>query len=222
MHAGRPCRARRDESHRSSRRAQQTLSSSSFETGPRVAVVPSASTTSTAMHVIDGLAVAQRTSAGRIVADHSADRGPVAGRDIRAEHQAQRLQMGIELVEYDARLDAHGHRIAVDDPDPVQVLGKVDDDRRADRLAREAGGRARGTIGTCSSGGDRDRGDDVLRGAGNDDSQRLDLVETGVGRVEPRIPASKWTSARDSRLETLRQVVKDRGRGVGRRRHGVG
>ena len=104
-----------------SRRARRSA------TGPSVAGVPSARTTSTRPDVIDGLAVAERPGAGRVVADHPADRGPVAGRDVGPEHQAQRLQVGVELVEHDARLDPDGHRVAIDDADPVQVLREIKD-----------------------------------------------------------------------------------------------
>ena len=165
-----------------------------------MAVVPSASTTSSGVNMIDGLAVPERASTRRIVADHPADRGPIAGRDVRAEHQTQWLQVRIELVEYDARLDAHRHRVTVHDANPIQVFGKIDDDRRADRLAGEAGGCPPRNDRHVLFRGDRHGRDDVLGGPGHDDAQRLDLVETGVGRVQATRPGSKWTSARDSRL----------------------
>ena len=66
----------------------QIASSSSAGTGPSVAAVPSASTTSSDADMVDRLAVAERASAGRVVADHSADRGPIAGRDVRARTSA--------------------------------------------------------------------------------------------------------------------------------------
>ena len=136
-------------------------------------------------HVLDRLAVAERPCPRRVVADHPADRRPVAGRDVRAEHQPQRLQVGVELVEHDARLDPHRHRALVDDADPVQVLRKVDHDPRRDRLPREARGPSPRHDGHALLGRDPHRRDHVLDRPGHHHAHRLDLVQAGVGRVQP-------------------------------------
>ncbi len=140
------------------------------------------------VHMIDRLPIAQRARAGRIVADHPADRRPVARRDIRGEHQPERLQMRIELVEDDARLDPHRHGVAVNNSNPVQVLGEVNNDTRADGLPRKAGGGASRNDRHALVRGDRDGGDNVLCRSGHDHAERLDLIETGVGRIQAAHP----------------------------------
>ena len=139
--------------------------------------------------VIDRLAVPERPGARRVVADHPAERRPVARRDVGPEHQPERLQVRIELIEHDPRLDPHGHRVAIDDADPVHVLGEVDHDGRPDRLPGEARGRPSREDRHPLLGGDPDDRDDVLGRPRHDHAQGLDLVQARVGGVQPARPA---------------------------------
>ena len=165
--------------------SRQISASSSFESGPELCRRAVGQHDLDGPHVIDRLAVAERPGTRRVVADHAADRGPVAGRDVRPEHQPQRLEVGVELVEHDARLDPHRHRIAIDDADPVKILREVDDDPRPDGLAREAGGPAPRHDRHALLGRDPHRRDHILDRPGHDHAHRLDLVQAGVGRVKP-------------------------------------
>ena len=135
--------------------------------------------------VIDRLAVPQRPRAGRVVADHPADRGAVAGGDVRPEHQSQRLEVRVEPVEHDPRLDPDGHPVAIDDADPVQVLRKIEHDGRPDGLPRQARGGPARQHRDPLLGRDPDGRHHVGGGARHDHAQRLDLVQACVGGVEP-------------------------------------
>ena len=74
-------------------------------------------------HVVDGHAVAHAAAAGRVVADHPADRGAVAGRGVRAEHQAVRAGGAVEVVLHDAGVDESGAGLGVDAVDAVACAG---------------------------------------------------------------------------------------------------
>ena len=56
-------------------------------------------------HVIDRLAVQHRPRAAGVVADHAADGGAARRGDVRREAQPVLLQLRVQLVEHDARLD---------------------------------------------------------------------------------------------------------------------
>ncbi len=131
--------------------------------------------------MIDRLAVAQRASARGVVADHASQSRPVAGRNVRPEHQAERLEMGVELVQDDTRFDTHGHRIAIDDPDPVEVLREIDNDCGADRLTGETRGGSSRQDRDAFLRRDRHGRDDVAFRPGHDDAEGFDLIEAGVG-----------------------------------------
>ena len=150
--------------------------------------------------VVDGLAVAERPGAGRVVADHPAERRPVARRDVGAEHQAERLEVGVELVEHDPRLDPDGHR----GRDRRRRSGSGTWRSRS----RSAGptvcperlvAAPRGRIGTPSSAAIRTAATTSSTVLRHDDAQRLDLVEAGVGGVEPRDARGRSGPRRGSR-----------------------
>src|SRR5262249_31035429 len=67
----------------------------------------------------------------------------------------------------------------------AEVLTTIQDDAGADGLAGEAGAAAAGGEGHLHLGGDLDRGAHVLDGARDDHAERLDLVDAGVGAVQP-------------------------------------
>ena len=135
--------------------------------------------------MVDGLAVDDGARAGGVVADHAAEVGPAGGGDVGAELQAVRRQAPVELVENDAGLHADRAAGRVDVEDRVQVLAAIDDDAGADRLARQAGAAAAGDDRDVASRRRSARADDVLGGLRHDDAERLDLVDAGVGAVEP-------------------------------------
>ena len=134
--------------------------------------------------MIDGLAVQHRSRAARVVRDHAADGRAARGGDVGREAQAVRLQLRVQLVEHDARLDARPALGDVHLEDAVEVLRGVDDEAGADRLAglRRAAAARRDRDAVAA--GDLDRPDDVLARARDDDAERLDLIDAGVGGIE--------------------------------------
>ena len=85
--------------------------------------------------VVHHVAVADRAAAAGIVAGHAAQGALRRGRDVDRIPEAVRLQPGIELVEHDARLDRDLGAVLVEAHDLAQVLGDIDDQRLAHRLA---------------------------------------------------------------------------------------
>ena len=94
------------------------------------------------------------------------------------------LQLRVQLVEHDARLDARPALGGVHLEDAVEVLRGVELEAGADRLPglRRAAA-ARGDRDTVAT-GDLDRADHVVPRARDDDAERLDLIDAGVGGVE--------------------------------------
>jgi hypothetical protein len=134
--------------------------------------------------VVDRLAVDDGARAGRVVADHPAEVGAAGRRDVGAELQAVPRQGAVEGVQDHAGLDARGPADGVDGQDGVEVLAAVEDDAGADGLARQAGTPAARGDRHAHLAGDLDRGDEVVGRARDDDAERLDLVDAGVGAVE--------------------------------------
>ncbi len=122
-------------------------------------------------------AVAYRARAARVVARHAADRRPARSRYIDWEPLTRCLDLPVELIHHDAGLDDDFTGIKIGLDDAVQVLGEVDDQRAADRLAglrRPAAARQNGHPFLPRN---RQRGCNIIHPLGHDDADGLDLVE---------------------------------------------
>ncbi len=134
--------------------------------------------------MVDGLAVDDGAGTGRVVAHHAAEVGPAGGGYFRPEKEVVRGEGAVECVEDDAGLDAGRAAGGVNIEDLVKVLAAIEDDAGADRLTRQARSSAARRDRHVHLGGDLHGGDDVLGGLRDDDAERLDLVDAGVGAVE--------------------------------------
>ena len=129
---------------------------SPFTTTPRVRAqsrhAPVVEHDGHAQHVVLRRAVPQRVRARGVRADVPADRAEIAARGIRSEpepHPARRLlHAGVD----GARLHPHRPPIRVDVHHPVHVRGEIQDDPRAQSLAREAGPSSPGRDGHACGG----------------------------------------------------------------------
>src|SRR5262249_14954014 len=119
-----------------------------------------------------------------VVADHAAEVGPAGGGDIGTELQAVDRECAVQLVEHQAGLHAGGEPLRIDAEELVEILAAVDDDAGADGLARETGAAAARRDRHVHFKGDLDGGMEILKSTRNDDAERLDLVDAGVGAVE--------------------------------------
>ena len=135
-------------------------------------------------HMVDRHAVPHRLAASRVVADHPAERGPVPGGGIRAEHQAVPRARQVQLFLHHPGLHLCHAPLGVDLDDPVHVPRQVHHDRMPDRLAGQAGpGAPRQHRDAELGGGGHDRGH-VGRVTGKDHPDWLDRVHAGVAREE--------------------------------------
>ena len=135
-------------------------------------------------HVIDGLAVAHRPRAARVVRDHPADGGAAGRGDVGREPQAVGRELRVQLVEHDARLHARPALLDVHFEDPVEVLRGVDLQSGPDCLAGLRRAAAAGGDGAAVGAGALQRGQYVLARADDGHPERLDLVDAGVGGVQ--------------------------------------
>ncbi len=135
-------------------------------------------------HVVDRHAVAHRMTAGRVVADHSADRGPVRRRGVGAEQQPAGGGGHVQLLLHDAWLNPGGSGFGVDVKDPVHMPGEVHHDGGTDGLPGQARPGPPGQHRHPGRRRDADHGRHIGRVARKHDSDRLDRVHAGIPRIQ--------------------------------------
>ena len=134
-------------------------------------------------HVVAHGAVTQRAAATGIVAGHAADGGAGRGGDVDREPEPVRLELAVQLVEHDARLDHAAARLDVEVPQAGEVLRAVDHQPIVDGLAALRGAAAARGDGNAALGGQGECAQRVLGGARHDHAGRHHLVVRGVGGV---------------------------------------
>ena len=95
-------------------------------------------------HMVTGFAVQHRTLPTGVGVDHAADRGAVAGGQLRGEKQAIGFERGIELILDHPCLNAYPALVRIDLQNAVHVLGHIDDQAVGQRLTIGAGAAATG------------------------------------------------------------------------------
>ena len=93
-------------------------------------------------------------------------------------------QVGIELILHHSWFYSHIAFFGVELQNPIQVLGEVQMDRMPNGLARQAGSATSRQDREAVSSGQLDRREGVLRVPGDDDSDRLNLIDTGIRAVK--------------------------------------
>ena len=93
------------------------------------------------------------------------------------------LELPVEVVEHDARLDHARAVLDVERDDAVEVFGEVDDDAVIDGLAALRGAAAARRDDPPVVAGDRQRPQRLVHGPGNHDPGGHDLIERGVGGI---------------------------------------
>jgi len=106
------------------------------------------------------------------------------GGDVDRVPQAVRPEPRVQGVEHDARLHRDLGAVLVEADDLAQVLRHVEDQRLAHRLAALRGAGAARQDRRAGVARDVERGREVGLVARDDDADRLDLVDGGVGGVE--------------------------------------
>ena len=155
--------------------------------------------------------------AGGVVGDHAADGGAAGGGNVGREAQAQWRQLRVQLIQHDARLDAHPALFRVHFEHAVEVFRDVDlqaGRRSPARLRRAAA--AQGDR-TAEAPADLERAQNVLAMPGDHHAQRLDLVDAGVGGIERAGDGVEADLAFDGAFELAPQSVS-----VDRARIGLG
>ena len=114
--------------------------------------------------------------------------------------------MGIELVEDDARLDAHGAALGIEGEHAIEVAADVDDERLADglpALRRAAAARQDGHAGLRREVQDRRH---IVQAFRANDAQRHDLVDRRVRGVAPPAEGIKHHLALQGRFQAALQT----------------
>ena len=135
-------------------------------------------------HVVDGLAVADGSRTARVVRDHPADSGAARRRNVGRKAEAVRGQLRVQLVEDNARFNAHPAFVDVHLEQSVEVARRVDLQTGADRLPRLRRAAAARRNRDAMRAGAGDGGQHVVARPDDGDAERRDLVDAGVGGVE--------------------------------------
>jgi hypothetical protein len=129
-------------------------------------------------------AVDDGVGAAGVVADHAADHRAIGGGSFRREEEAVRLEVEVELVADDTRLDANAALRRVGREHAVQVAPEVHHDAAAHDLAGEGGAGGARDEADAAPVGEGDQLADVRLGFRQGDGDRQLLIFGGVGRVE--------------------------------------
>ncbi len=134
--------------------------------------------------MIQGFAVGERMGAGRIVADHAADGGAVGGRSVGAELQPHAAHVSVELILNQPRLDAAPELFVIHLQYALHILGKVEHDGMADRLAGKRRPAAARQHRYAELVGDLDHRLHIAFMARHHHAHGLDLIDRRVGGVK--------------------------------------
>ena len=165
-------------------------------------------------HVVDGFSVKHAAGAGGIVGHHAADGGAAGGGDIGGETQAVGRELRVQFVEDDAGLDARPALLGVHFENAVVVFRNIDADAFADGLAGLRGAAAAHRDGAAKAATDFEDGKDVFARFWNDDAERFDLINAGVGGIERAGNLVEADFALDALRKLALQLLGRRGVGV--------
>ena len=165
-------------------------------------------------HVIDHLAVDDGTSAAGVVADHPAQRRPVAGGGVGSQPQAEARRRGVEVILHDTGLHPSQTAVGIDLQDPVHVLGAVQHDGAADRLPGQARPATARQHRNARVRAQAQRGGNIVSVARQNHADGQDLVDAGVRAVEDAGEVVEPHRAAHGRAQVG-------GQGFGRRRHAL-
>src|SRR6185369_7151274 len=126
---------------------------------------------------------AKRSSAARIVAGHAADGGPGRGGNVDWKPKAMLLELTVEVIEHDPRLDYAAVVCDIKRDHAVQMLRQIDDDAVIDRLTALRGAAAPRRDYLPDVAADRQGPQRLVHSPGNNNSRRHDLIKRGIGRI---------------------------------------
>ncbi len=158
--------------------------------------------------VVDRLPIFDRPRSAGVIAHHPAQGGAVAGRNIRREPEAVRLELLVQLVKHHARLHPRGVGGGVDGEHAVQVRRVVHHHAGGGGLTREAGACTPREQRHPPLSADRDDGRHVFGVSWNHYAGGDHLVDAGVRRIEQPRGVVEANVPPDARPELSRQFGK--------------
>ena len=135
--------------------------------------------------VVNRLPVLHRARAGRVVADHAAERRPARRRHVRPEQEVVRGEALVQVVQNHARLHARRAAGHIHLQHLIQILGTVDDQPRPNGLPGETGPAAARHDGRPRLQRDLNRGGQGFDRARDDHAGRHHLIDARVRGVQP-------------------------------------
>ena len=131
--------------------------------------------------MIDCFSVQNRPGARGVIAHHAANRRAVCCRDIGRKPQSEGLQLGIQLRQDHARFDARPPVFLVYFENAIQILGRVNLQTLANRLPGLRCAAAAYCEWAPQSVAGPDNFDNIVARFRNDNAERFNLINTGIG-----------------------------------------
>src|SRR5205807_24299 len=122
--------------------------------------------------------------ARRIVCDHAADGRSGTSRNVRPKTKSMRPQKGVQLVQDDARANPNDSLLDIEIADLAVVSREIDDQAVADRVSDQACAGPAWSDRDIVPGGGFDHGTCLFGRARKSHTERLDLIDRGVGCVK--------------------------------------
>lgn len=134
--------------------------------------------------VVYRLAVDERPGTGGVVPDHAAEARPTARSRLGTVSESVSLETGVQRILNNTRLDSDPVLFCTDLEDLIHIFRKVDMDGLANRLAGQRCSTAAREKRYTFPGGKSHRFFDIPAVLGNDNTDGINLINTGVRRVE--------------------------------------
>jgi hypothetical protein len=144
---------------------------------------------------------------GGVVRDDAPHRRPIRAGGIGTELKAVCAKRSVQRAKYNAGLDAHRTRVGVDFEDAIEMASEIYDDGLTDGLAREAAPGGTGQKRDTEFGRRLDGGVHVIRIPGNQNAERVHLVDGGVRAVEHPVPGIGTKFSIDTPFESAETRV---------------
>ncbi len=142
-------------------------------------------------HIVGHQAIADRLRAAGIVARHTTDGAAGMRARIDREEQTKRAQGGVQVAQYQPRLDQCGAGLRVHRNQATQIFAAIDHQRVIDRLPTLAGAAATRQRRHAFLPADCQRRGHVVDVAWHDDAHRHHLVDRSVGGIAAAVGAGE-------------------------------
>jgi hypothetical protein len=155
--------------------------------------------------IVVGLAGHYGMHTAGVVADHAADRASVMRRGIGSEREMEFFGGVAQVIKHDSGLHAGDTSCGIDLENLCHVLGEVEHDRDVAALTGERSTTAAAKYGCVKFATERDRSENIVSVAGQNDADRDLTIVGGIGRVDRPAARIKSNFPEDLAAQSFRE-----------------